>query len=77
MFSVTTGLSHLREYNFKHISQNSINYFYSCRKDEFETSSHYLLHFSNYSEMRLAVLTTIIAAIGPSFHFTTMWLEIY
>ena len=53
------GLSHLREHKFKHSFQDSLNPFCSCGKGEVETSSHYLLHCSNYSEERLALLNTI------------------
>ena len=49
------GLSHLKEHSF----QDSLNLFCSCGKGEIETSSHYLLHCSNYSEERLALLNTI------------------
>ena len=53
------GLSHLREHKFKHSIQDSLNLFCSCGKGEVETSSHYLLHWSNYLEQRLALLNTI------------------
>ena len=53
------GLSHLREHKFKYSFQDSLNPFCSCGKGEVETSSHYLLHCSNYSEERLALLNTI------------------
>ena len=53
------GLSHLREHKFKHSFQDSLNPFCSCGKGEVESSSHYLLHCSNYSEERLALLNTI------------------
>ena len=53
------GLSHLREHQFKHSFQDSFNPCCSCGKGEVETSSHYLLHCSNYSEERLALLNTI------------------
>ena len=53
------GLSHCREHKFKRSFQDSLNPFCSCGKDEVETSSHYLLHCSNYSEERLALLNTI------------------
>ena len=43
------GLSHLREHKFKHSFQDSLNPFCSCGKGEVETTSHYLLHCSNYS----------------------------
>ena len=53
------GLSHLRKHKFKHSFQDSLSPFCSCGKGEFETSSHYLLHCSNYSEERLALLNII------------------
>ena len=53
------GFSHLREHNFKHSFQDSLNSFCSCGKGVVETSSHYLLHCSNYSDKRLALLSTI------------------
>ena len=53
------GLSHLREHKFKHSFQDSLNPFCSCGKGEVETSSHYLLHCSNYLEERLALLNTV------------------
>ena len=53
------GLSHLREHKFKYSFQDSLNPFCSCGKGEVESSSHYLLHCSNYSEERLALLNTI------------------
>ena len=53
------GLSDLREHKFKHSFQDSINPFYCRGKGEVESSSHYLLHCSYYSEERLALLNTI------------------
>ena len=53
------GLSHLREHKFKHSFQDSLNLFCSCGKCEVESSSHYLLHCSNYSEEQSALLNTI------------------
>ena len=50
------GLSQLREHKFKH----------SFGKGEVETSSHYLLHCSNYLEERLALLNTIKDIIDMS-----------
>ena len=50
------GLSHLREHKFKHSFQDSLNPFSSCGKNKVETSFHYLLHCSNYSEEPLALL---------------------
>ena len=52
-------LSHLREHKLKHSFQDSLNPFCSCGKGEVKTSSHYLLHCSNYSEERLVLLNTM------------------
>ena len=53
------GLSHLWEDKFKHSFQDSLNPFSSCAKGQVKTSSHYLLHCSNYFEERLVLLNTI------------------
>ena len=53
------GLSHLREHKFKHSFQDSLNPFCNCGEGEVKTSSHHLFHCSNYSEERLALLSTI------------------
>ena len=59
LWRLRLGLSHLREHKLKHSFQDSLNPFCSCGKGEVETSSHYLLHCSNYSEERLALLNII------------------
>ena len=56
---LTLGLSHLREHKFKLSFQDSLNPFCSCGKGEVESSSHYLLHCSNYLEEQLVLLNTI------------------
>ena len=49
MFSCKVQMiNHLKEHKFKHSFQDSLNSFCSCGKGEVETSSHYLLHCSNY-----------------------------
>ena len=53
------GLSHLREHKFKHSFPDSLNHFCSCGKGGVETSFNNLLHCSNYSDERLALLNTI------------------
>ena len=53
------GLSHLREHKSKHSFQDSLNLFCISEKSEIETSSHYLLNCSNYSEERLTLPNTI------------------
>ena len=45
------GLSHLREHEFRHNFQDTLNAICSCR-DEIETTIHYLLHCPNYLDER-------------------------
>ena len=52
------GLSHLREHKFKHSFLNSLNTIFSCGQN-IETSTHFLLHCSNYSNERLTFLNII------------------
>ena len=53
------GLSHLTEHKF----QDSLDPFCSCGKGEVETSSHSLLHYSNYSEELLEELLALLNTI--------------
>ena len=52
------GLSHLHEHKFKHGFLDSLNPFPSCGQD-IETSAHFLLHCSNYSNEILTILNII------------------
>ena len=52
------GLSHLREYKFKHSFQDSLNSFSNCGLD-IELTAHYLLHCPTYITYRLTLLSTI------------------
>ena len=52
------GLSHLREHKFKHNFQDTLNPICNCGED-IETSCHYLLHCSLYTNERLALLNII------------------
>ena len=52
------GLSHLREYKFKHSFQNTYNPLCSCGK-EVETTFHFFLLCPNYSDERLILLSKI------------------
>ena len=52
------GLSHLREHKFKHSFQDILNPFCNCGK-EAETTFHFLLSCSNYSDKRLTPLSKI------------------
>ena len=52
------GLSHLRDHKFKHNLKDTLNPI--CNRDEdIETSCHYLLHCSLYTNERLALLNAI------------------
>ena len=48
---LTLGLSHLCDNKFKHSFQDYLNPICSCGKDT-ETSAHFLLHCSSYSNER-------------------------
>ena len=52
------GLSHLREHKFKHGFLDSLNPICSCGQN-IETSTHFLLHCSSYSNERLTFLNII------------------
>ena len=52
------GLSHLREHKFKPGFLDSLNPICSCGQN-IETSTHFLLHCSNYSNERLTFLNII------------------
>ena len=52
------GLSHLREHKFKHSFQDCLNPLCLCGNDV-ETSSHFLLHCSTYSNERMTFLNKI------------------
>ena len=52
------GLSQLQEYKFKHNFQDCLNPINSCGEYN-ETSSHYLLHCSLYTNERIALLNVI------------------
>ena len=55
---VRLGLSHLRDHKFKHNFQDSHNPICNSGED-METSCHYLLHCSLYTNERLALLIGI------------------
>ena len=57
-FVYLLGLSHLREHKFRHGFLDSLNPICSCGQN-IETSTHFLLHCSNYSNERLTFLNII------------------
>ena len=50
------GFSHLREHKFRHGFQDTLDPFCSCRTNSIETTEHYLLHCSNYTNQRLTLM---------------------
>ena len=52
------GLSHLREHKFRHNFQDTLNPICSCGEN-IETTTHYLLHCSNYLNERMTLLTNL------------------
>ena len=53
------GLSHLREYKFKHCFEDSLNPYCKCGSGNIESTSHYLLHCSEFSNERMVLLNQI------------------
>ena len=52
------GLSHLREHKFRHNFQDTLNPICSCGEN-IETTTHYLLHCSNYLNERMTLLSKL------------------
>ena len=59
-------LSHLRKHKFRHNFQDTLNSIWSCG-DDIETTIHYLLHFSNYSDEGRTLLEGL-QSIGEKIH---------
>ena len=53
------GLSQLCEHKFKHSFHDSLNPYCHCRNGNIETSCHFFLHCSNFSDKRLALLSSL------------------
>ena len=67
------GFSHLREHKFRHGFLDTVDPFCNCRGNFLETTEHFLLHCSNYSNDRtilfnnLLHLNVSIIPLKPSF----------
>ena len=61
------GLSHLNEHRFNHNFKNCIKFLRSCSL-EIESTSHFLLHCHNYTNIRLTLLNSIAEIIGNTFN---------
>ena len=53
------GFSHLREHKFRHGFTDIVDPFCSCRDNEIETTEHYLLQCSNFSNDRLVLFDNL------------------
>lgn len=51
------GFSHLRDHKFRH--GFTIDPFCNCRTNSIETTEHFLLHCSNYSNLRLVLFNNL------------------
>ena len=58
MTRLRLGLSHLREHEFNHNSQNCINPLCSCGID-IESTSHFFLHSPLFDDKRNTLLSTL------------------
>ena len=69
---LTVGFSHLREHKFRHEFLDTIDPICSCRINAIETTKHYLLQCSNYSNNRFILfddlrnLNVIIFPFNPT-----------
>ena len=56
------GFSHLREHKFRHGFFDTLDPFCSCRANAVETTEHYLLQCSNFSNERLELFNSLKTA---------------
>ena len=67
------GFSHLREHKFRHRFLDTIDPFCSCSTNSIETTEHFLLHCSNYSNDRNILFNSLknldisLIPLKPSF----------
>ena len=53
------GFSHLREHKFRHNFVDTADPFCNCRTNSLETTEHFLMHCSDYSNERLVMFNTL------------------
>ena len=58
LIRLRVGLSHLRDHKFRHNFQDSLDPFFNCGR-HVETTIHFLLYCSNYSNQRKTLLDKI------------------
>lgn len=53
------GFSHLQEHKFRHGFRDTTDPFCSCRTNSVETTEHFLLHCSNFTNDRIALFNSL------------------
>ena len=54
------GFSDLREHKFRHNFADTVDPFCNCRNNSIETTQHFLMHCSDYSNDRLAMFNSLL-----------------
>ena len=54
------GFSHLREHKFRHNFADTVDPFCNCRNNSIETTQHFLMHCSDYSNDRLVMFNSLL-----------------
>ena len=54
------GFSHLREHKFRHNFADTLDPFCNCRTNSIETTEHFLMHCSEYSNERLQMFNDLL-----------------
>ena len=72
------GFSHLREHKFRHNFADTVDPFCNCRNNSIETTQHFLMHCSDYSNDRLVMFNSLLQLdisllpLKPKTLFTTL-----
>lgn len=53
------GFSHLREHKYRHNFADTLDPFCNCRTNSLETTEHFLMHCSDYSNERLVMFSSL------------------
>ena len=54
------GFSHLKEHKFRHNFADTVDPFCNCRSNSIETTQHFLMHCSDYSNDRLVMFNNLL-----------------
>ena len=72
------GFSHLCEHKFRHNFSDTVDPFCNCRTNSIETTQHFLMHCSDYSNERLHMFNSLqqldlsLFPLNPSTLYTTL-----